>query len=404
MAQITLIVTGGIAAYKALELTRLLRGAGHGVTPILTRHAENFVTPLSFEALAESPVHTDLFAPGQESTIGHIRLARDSDLVVVAPASADFLAKMAQGRCDDLASTVLLANTAPVLVAPAMNHRMWSAPATRQNMALLRQRGVGVVGPGFGDMACGEYGEGRLEEPAGILARITGMLAGQTDALAGVRVVVTGGPTHEPIDPVRYLGNRSSGKQARAIASAFVQAGAEVVLIHGPMAEAGVVGGRTRSVTTALEMQAAVAEEVASGCGVLVAAAAVADWRVAARPHKYRKAEKPSLELIENPDILAEVAGSAARPTLVIGFAAETDDLLESAEAKLRRKGCDWLLANKIDRDNPAFGMEDNHLYALKIEGDDVVVEDWGSAAKTGHAARLVESVCRFWHTDRKQP
>ncbi|NQY82693.1 MAG: bifunctional phosphopantothenoylcysteine decarboxylase/phosphopantothenate--cysteine ligase CoaBC [Alphaproteobacteria bacterium] len=403
MSTVTLIVTAGIAAYKALELTRLLRQTRHRVVPVLSRSAAQFITPLSLEAIAEHPVYDDLLVPGQESRIGHIQLVRDSDLILVAPASAHFMAQIALGLADDLPSTMLLANTAPVLIAPAMNHRMWHAATTQGHVATLKERGgVHLIGPNSGDMACGEHGIGRMAEPAEIAAATSEILNSSLAiaSLRGVRTVVTGGPTHEPIDPVRYLGNRSSGHQAKAIVANLVAAGAEVIFVHGPMVNPDIAGAKRIAVSTALEMQQAV--QAQRDYAVFIAVAAVADWRVQARDQKIKKSSDAPmmLELYENPDILAEVAQSATRPELVIGFAAETEHVRQNVEAKLLRKGCDWLLASKISAQNPAFGQEHNHLWSYqRTPNGGITVTDWGQGSKHQLAARLVSEIAHYFTT-----
>ena len=395
MATVTLMVSAGIAAYKALELTRLLRRDGHRVVPIMTKSAGHFITPLSFEAIAEHPVYQELFLPGQESKIGHIQLARGSDLIVIAPASAQILAQYAYGLAEDLASTMLLANTAPVLVAPAMNHRMWQAQATQNTVATLQERGVTFVGPNIGDMACGEFGLGRMAEPEEIAAAVSMMLSVKDAPLAGKKILVTGGPTHEAIDPVRYIANRSSGKQANAIVRALVASGAEVTFVHGPMAELAAAGAECHEIENAQEMFDAVMTQ--QDVDVFIAAAAVADWRVASSDGKIKKGAPMTLEMIENPDILASVAQSIFRPPLVIGFAAETDGSLDQAKEKLRRKGCDWLLLNEISDKNPAFGSDSNHLVLLQQEEGSVAVTDWGQGSKDTLASRLRLEIVGFF-------
>ncbi len=347
--RVLLIVSGGIAAYKALELVRLLSKAGCGVTSVLTKAGAAFVTPLSLQALTGQKVYTDLFSLTDESEMGHIELSRAADLVVVVPASADILAKMAAGLADDLATTLLLATDKRVLVAPAMNVRMWQHAATEHNLATLAARGVLIVQPDEGPMACGEFGPGRLAEPPVILAAIARAL-GAGGPLAGKHAIVTSGPTHEPIDPVRYLGNRSSGKQGHAIAAALSLLGAKVSLVSGPVAIPDPLGVNTVQVETAAEMLAAV--EAALPADIAVCAAAVADWRAQAQaPHKIKKTgdAPPALRLTENPDILRRLSTPGPlRPKLVIGFAAETQDLEQNAAAKLARKGCDWIVANNV--------------------------------------------------------
>ncbi len=385
MRRVLLIVSGGIAAYKALELVRLLRRGGYGVTAVLTAGGAHFVTALSLQALTEAKVHTDLWSLTDESEMGHIELSRAADLVVVAPASADILASMAGGRAHDLATTVLLATDKPVLVAPAMNVRMWLHAATAANMATLRARGVSVVGPDEGAMACNEFGPGRLAEPPAIMAAIEGFFGAKP--LAGRHALVTSGPTHEPIDPVRYIANRSSGRQGTAIAAALLALGARVTLVTGPSAVAAPAGAEVRRVETAAEMLAAC--EAALPADVAVCAAAVADWRVVAAEGKLKKrpgAAPPVLELLANPDILARLAGAGPlRPRLVVGFAAETEDVVANAVAKRARKGCDWLLANDV---RPATGImagESNQVVFVTAEG----VEEWPMLPKSEVAGRL---------------
>jgi phosphopantothenoylcysteine decarboxylase / phosphopantothenate---cysteine ligase len=389
--RILLVIGGGIAAYKALDLIRRLKERGAAVRCILTSAAQQFVTPIAAGALAGERAFTDLFDPHSEFDVGHIRLARDTDLVVVAPATADLLAKMAGGHANDLASTVLLATDKPVLIAPAMNPLMWAHPATRRNLALLASDGVMLVGPNAGDMAeSGEQGVGRMAEPLEIVTAAEACLAATAAAgpLKGRRVVVTSGPTHEPIDPVRYLANRSSGKQGHAIARAAAAAGAEVVLVTGPVRLPDPPGLRTVKVDTAREMLAAV--EAALPADIAVFAAAVADWRVAeAGQHKLKKdgGGPPGLQLVENPDILRTVASrTQGRPALVIGFAAETDEVIAHAKAKLLRKGCDWIVANDVSPEGGAMGGDDNRVHLVTADG----VESWPPQPKGAVARGLV--------------
>ncbi len=386
--RILLIVGGGIAAYKCLELIRLIRKAGGAVTPVLTRAAEQFVTPLSVASLAEEKAHTALFDLTEEAEMGHIRLSRVADLAVVAPATADLMAKMAHGHADDLASTLLMATDTPVLIAPAMNVRMWQHAATQRNLATLAADGVAVVGPNQGDMACGEYGPGRMAEPDDILAAIAARL-GESGRLAGRRVIVTSGPTHEPIDPVRYIANRSSGAQGAAIAAALHALGAEVVLVSGPATAPLPVGPKVVRVETAREMLAAV--EAALPAEAAVFAAAVADWRAAdasaAKVKKDGSGRVPALQLTENPDILKTVAHLplGRRPALVIGFAAETDDVVANAIAKRARKGCDWIVANDVRPETGIMGGSENAVTLVTAEG----AEHWPRASKAEVARRL---------------
>jgi phosphopantothenoylcysteine decarboxylase/phosphopantothenate--cysteine ligase len=390
--RVLLIVSGGIAAYKALELIRLLRGAGCGVTCVTTRAAAQFVTPLSLQALSESKVYTDLFSLTDESEMGHIQLSRAADLLVVAPASADLLARMAAGMADDLASTVLLATDKPVLVAPAMNVRMWRHAATQANIALLRQRGVAVVGPDEGAMACNEHGFGRLAEPPAIRDAIASMLTPHARPLAGRHALVTSGPTHEPIDPVRYIANRSSGRQGHAIAAALHSLGARVTLVSGPVAVPDPHGVMLRRVETAAEMLAAC--QAALPADVAVCAAAVADWRVANAAHGKIKKQPghaaPSLSLVPNPDILATLSAQGpARPRLVVGFAAETDDLLDNAAAKLARKGCDWIVANDVSPETGIMGGTENVVHLVTAAG----TEHWPRLSKHAVAEKLAARI-----------
>ncbi|MCR9149741.1 MAG: bifunctional phosphopantothenoylcysteine decarboxylase/phosphopantothenate--cysteine ligase CoaBC [Rhodobacteraceae bacterium] len=388
--RILLIIGGGIAAYKVLELIRRLRDAGAAVTPVMTRAAAEFVTPLSVAALAGEKVRTELFDLGDEAEMGHIQLSRVADLIVVAPATADLMAKMAQGRADDLASTLLLATDTRVLIAPAMNLRMWEHPATGRNRAQLAADGVATVGPNAGAMACGEFGPGRMAEPEEILGAITAALG--AGPLAGRHVLVTSGPTHEPIDPVRYIANRSSGAQGTAIAAALRDLGASVTFVTGPASVPPPGGVTVVRVETAREMAAAV--QAALPADAAVFAAAVADWRVAnAADRKMKKDGKgtaPALEFAENPDILATVARmDAGRPRLVIGFAAETDDVLAHATAKRARKGCDWIVANDVSPGTGIMGGQENAVTLVTAEG----AEDWPRLPKAEVAARLAARI-----------
>ena len=385
--RVLLIVAGGIAAFKAHELIRLLRGQSCGVTCVLTEGGRHFVTPLSLQALSETKVYTDLFSLTDESEMGPIPLSRSADLLVVVPATADLLARMAAGMANDLAATVLLATDKPVLVAPAMNVRMWQHAATQANMALLRSRGVHVVGPDDGAMACHEYGPGRMSEPSAILAAISALLS-PDQPLAGRHAIVTSGPTHEPIDPVRYIANRSSGKQGHAIAAALAALGARVTLISGPVSVPDPAGVDIRRVETAKQMlDAAMA---ALPADIAVCAAAVADWRVAnASDGKIKKRvgeAAPALELVPNPDILAALsAPGPSRPRLVVGFAAETDDLLANAAAKLKRKGCDWVVANDVSPATGIMGGEENVIHLITSAG----VENWPRLSKQRVAEQI---------------
>ena len=389
--RILLVIGGGIAAYKSLDLIRRLKERGAAVRAILTRAGQQFITPLSVGALAGEPAFTDLFEPRSEFDVGHIRLAREADLVVVAPATADLMAKMAGGHADDLASTVLLATDKRVLIAPAMNPRMWEHAATRRNLALLAADGVFVVGPNEGEMAeRGEQGIGRMAEPLEILAQIEQLLAGNdaSKPLGGRRVIVTSGPTREPIDPVRYIANRSSGKQGHAIARAAAAAGADVTLVSGPVGLPDPAGVKTVHVETARAMLEAV--EKALPADVAVFAAAVADWRVAepsSRKIKKGAAALPKLVLAENPDILASIAGrKAKRPALVIGFAAETEQVIEHAKAKLKAKRCDWILANDVSDGTGIMGGDSNRVHLVTANG----IESWPQQPKDEVARMLV--------------
>ncbi|MGV8040058.1 MAG: bifunctional phosphopantothenoylcysteine decarboxylase/phosphopantothenate--cysteine ligase CoaBC [Thermoanaerobaculaceae bacterium] len=388
--RVLLVISGGIAAYKSLDLIRRLRERGVEVRTVMTEGATHLVTPLSVAALSENRVATDMWALTPEGEIGHIRLARDPDLVVVAPATANLLAKMAHGIADDLASTLLLATDRPVLVAPAMNVVMWEKPVTQGNMATLRARGVHQVGPGVGAMACKESGAGRMAEVSEILAAVEAILA-PAKPLAGVRALVTSGPTFEPIDPVRFVGNRSSGKQGHAVAAALAELGAEVTLVSGPVAVSDPPGVRTVHVGTAREMLAAC--EAALPVDVAVCAAAVADWRPAeVSAHKRKKDGRaaPTITLVENPDILATLSfPGERRPRLVVGFAAETEDLEGNARTKRRRKGCDWLVANDVSPGSETFGGERNTVLLVTSEG----LERWPTMDKAEVARRLAERV-----------
>jgi phosphopantothenoylcysteine decarboxylase/phosphopantothenate--cysteine ligase len=402
-ARILLIVGGGVSAYKSLDLIRRLRERGARVRVIMTAAAQQFVTPLSAAALSGDKVYADLFSLTDEAEMGHIELSRAADLVVVAPATADLLARMANGLANDLASTALLATDKKTLVAPAMNVRMWLHPSTQRNVAVLRAQGVLVCGPADGEMACGEYGPGRMAEPLEIVAAIAdalttstlielpieaGRSAGPSASLSGLHVIVTAGPTHEPIDPVRYIGNRSSGRQGFAIAEAAREAGARVTLVSGPVAIADPPGVRVVRVETAGQMLDAVREALPAE--IFVAAAAVADWRVdAVGTAKIKKtsADPPSLKLVENPDILSLVAhASEGRPRLVVGFAAETDDLAQNARDKLLRKGCDLIVANSVAVGSNTFGGASN---AVQIVTRDKT-EAWPEMSKREVARRLI--------------
>ncbi len=384
--RILLVVSGGIAAYKSLELIRRVRERGGAVRCILTEGGAQFVTPLSLAALSEDKVYSELFSLTDESEMGHIRLSREAELIVVAPASADILAKMTQGRADDLATTALLASDKPVLVAPAMNVRMWENPATQANLETLKARGVRSIGPNEGDMACGEYGFGRMAEAAEILDAIEAFFA-RDAPLAGRHALVTSGPTFEAIDPVRFIGNRSSGRQGHAIALALARLGARTTLVSGPTALKDPAGVETLRVETAQEMLAAC--EAALPCDVAVCAAAVSDWRAKEpQAQKMKKNGKtpPELVLTANPDILACLAAAGnVRPRLVVGFAAETQNIVENAQAKLAKKGCDWILANDVSEGSGTFGGEANTIHLIDGQG----AETWPRMSKDDVAAKL---------------
>lgn len=416
MAHILLIVGGGIAAYKAAELIRLARKSGHRVTPVLTAGGAHFVTPMSLAALAESPVYTSLWDLKDEAEMGHIQLSRAADLILVCPATADLIAKMAAGIADDLATTLLLATDKPVVIAPAMNVRMWHHEATQANIATLRARGVTVIDPDEGPMACGEFGPGRLPEPEAILnfilpafprgggreadggvlqpcqeplrqpAAATSPANAREGALRGAHILITAGPTHEPIDPVRLLANRSSGKQGFAIAAAAAAAGARVTLVAGPVALPTPGGVARIDVETADQMAAAVESALPADVAILVAA--VADWKVVVAPHKLKKADgPPRLEFAPNPDILAILARHPDRPRLVIGFAAETENVVANATAKRASKAADWIVANDVSGD--VMGGSRNRVHLLTGGG----IEDWPEASKDDVAARLVQRI-----------
>jgi phosphopantothenoylcysteine decarboxylase/phosphopantothenate--cysteine ligase len=402
-ARITLIIGGGIAAYKALDLIRRLKERHIHVRCVLTRAAQQFVTPLAASALSNERCYTDLFDPESEFDAGHIRLARDCDLIVVAPATADLMAKMAQGHADDLASAILLAANRPILIAPAMNPLMWSNAATRRNVAQLQRDGIAMIGPNAGEMAeAGEAGVGRMAEPLEIASSAERLLRPpQARPLAGKRVLVTAGPTHEPIDPVRYIANRSSGKQGFAIAAAAQAAGADVVLIAGPVDLDDPAGVTVEHVESARDMLHRV--EAALPVDIAIFAAAVADWRVANEgEQKLKKTSSgmPPLQLVENPDILATVSKlQQLRPPLVIGFAAETENLIDNAKAKLARKGCDWIVANDVSPATGVMGGDRNtvHLLARKgAESDaEIEIDSWPVMTKEEVATALVARVAR---------
>jgi phosphopantothenoylcysteine decarboxylase/phosphopantothenate--cysteine ligase len=410
MSRVLLIVGGGIAAYKASELVRLLRKEGHEVTPVLTEGGSHFVTPMSLAALAESPVYTSLWDLKDEAEMGHIQLSRAADLVLVCPATADLIARMAGGHADDLATTILLATDKPVVIAPAMNVRMWQHEATQANIATLRQRGVSVIEPDEGPMACGEFGPGRLPEPVEILAQLpflssarpepverppltsgaeqdsASTSSARTASLRGKHILVTAGPTHEPIDPVRVIANRSSGKQGFAIAAAAAQAGARVTLIAGPVSLPTPGGVARINVETAQQMADAVENALPADVAILVAA--VADWKVEAASSKLKKSDgPPALNFMPNPDILAILGQHPDRPRLLIGFAAETHEVVANAEAKLRSKKADWIVANDVSGN--VMGGSHNRIHLVTGNG----VEDWPEAAKEEVARHLVDRI-----------
>jgi len=398
--RILLIIGGGIAAYKSLDLVRRLRERGAEVRVVLTKAGSQFVTPLSVASLSGNPVHLDLFSLTEEAQMGHIELSRAADLVVIAPATADLLAKAANGHADDLASTLLLATDKRVLAAPAMNLRMWLHPATQRNVAQLAKDGMLFVGPADGAMACGEFGPGRMSEVLDIVVAIDATLAGdtfislsgKTGPLAGKRVVITSGPTYEPIDPVRYIANRSSGKQGHAIAQAAANAGADVVLVSGPVAIPDPQGVKVLHVESAREMLAAVENTLPAD--IFIGAAAVADWRVGtAVQEKLKKGSSgpPSLGLVENPDILATVASHAKRPQLVVGFAAETQMVLDHARAKLAKKKCDLIIANDVSPTTGVMGGDANTVHLVSQGG----VESWPTLSKDEVAQRLVADLAQ---------
>ena len=389
--RVLLIVAGGIAAYKSLDLIRRLRDEGASVRCLMTKAAEQFVTPLSMAALSGQPLSDDLFSPHDDNGMAHINLSRQADLIVVAPATADLLAKMAHGLCDDLASTTLLAADKPILVAPSMNQMMWAHPATQANFATLKQRGVLHVGPGAGDLACGEVGDGRLAEVMDIVAAVKGFFA-KPGPLAGKTALVTSGPTYEPIDPVRFIGNRSSGKQGHAIAAALAGLGATVTLVSGPVALADPAGVKVVRVETAREMQEACL--AALPADIAVCAAAVADWRAAeVAPEKLKKkagAEPPSLTLTQNPDILAGLGAlGERRPRLLVGFAAETEKLIEHAKAKLASKKCDLIVANDVSEGTGTFGGDLNRVWLVER----TQVTEWPPLSKQEVAGRLAQVI-----------
>jgi phosphopantothenoylcysteine decarboxylase/phosphopantothenate--cysteine ligase len=390
--RILLIIGGGIAAYKTLDLIRRLRERGASVRAVMTAAATEFVTPLSVGTLTADRVFSELFDRNDEHDVGHIRLSREADLIVVAPATADLMAKAANGLAGDLASAVLLATDKPVLMAPAMNPKMWNHPATRRNRATLAEDGISFVGPNKGEMAeSGEAGEGRMAEPLEIVAAIEAAMVPKPGPLAGKKIIVTSGPTHEPIDPVRYIANRSSGKQGHAIAAALAAFGADVRLVSGPVNLADPKGAKTIRVETAREMMRAVEAELPVDAAVFVAA--VADWRsdseAGAKIKKVAGEGPPTLRMVENPDILASVGHHARRPYLVVGFAAETNDLIANAQAKLRRKGADFIVANDVSAEGGAMGGDRNRVRIVSKAG----VEEWPDMPKDEVAKRLADLI-----------
>ena len=387
---VLLIIGGGIAAYKSLELIRLLKTRAIGVRAIMTKAAEEFVTPLSVASLSGEKVHTALFNLTDEVEMGHIELSRSADLVVVVPATADLMARMAGGLANDLASTTLLATDKKVLVAPAMNVRMWLHSATQRNIAILKSDGIHFVGPNEGDMACGEFGPGRMAEPVEIVAAIEELLSPVAQSLKGKKILVTAGPTREPIDPVRYISNHSSGKQGFAIAEAALKMGADVTLVSGPVSLSKPVGMTVWNVQTA--------DEMLKACDgiydVVICAAAVADWKVVQAAHnkikKTKTGEVPSLSFIANPDILATLSKAGKhRAKLVVGFAAETEKVIEHAKVKLATKGCDLILANDVNETSGVFGGDKNIVHLVSAQG----VEDWPQLSKAEVANRLMAHI-----------
>lgn len=394
---VLLIITGSVASYKSLELVRLLRGNGIDVTAILTKGGAKFITPLAVSSLTGTKTYDDLFSLTDEVEMGHIELSRVADCVLVAPASADILAKMAAGIADDLATTALLATNKPVIVAPAMNHKMWSHPATQRNVAQLKKDGIAFIEPTEGEMACGEYGVGRMAEPAAIAEYVMGKKTGSATthgALAGKHAIVTSGPTAEALDPVRYLGNRSSGKQGHAIAAALAAAGARVTLVAGNVSLPDPLGVTTIRAEDADSMLAAVSQALPAD--IFVSAAAVADWKLAEPATQKMKKQRPSLslELVPTVDVLGSIAKHKQRPQLVIGFAAETEKLLDHARAKLRSKACDWIVANDVSG-SKVFGQEENRVTLIT----DRTTENWQQANKQEVATKLVEKIVAHFAT-----
>lgn len=392
---ILLVISGGIAAYKSLELIRLIRKAGGNVRCILTSGGAQFITPLSVSSLSENETYTDLFSLKDETEMSHIRLSREAHLIVVAPASANMIAKLSNGIADDLASTALLAANKQILLAPAMNHEMWNNPATQDNLEKLKSRGFKFVGPVEGDMACNEFGMGRMAEPEEILRSIFSFFFEQP--LVGKTAIVTSGPTLEPIDPVRFIGNRSSGKQGHAIAQALFESGASVTLISGPVNEKPPAGVKLIEIETAAEMLAAVEKSLPAD--IFIGAAAVSDWSPAPSAQKIKKQPgkpAPAINLRENPDILKTVANHKKRPALVVGFAAETENLLENAKTKLKSKNCDWILANNVSEN--LFGSDENQVYLVTSTSTD----EWKKQGKRAIAQELAAKIGEHFTNVRK--
>ncbi len=398
--KILLIVSGGIAAYKALELIRLFKKNGAHTKAILTKGGAQFITPLSVSSLTGEHTFTDLWSLKDETDMGHIRLTREVDLVIIAPASANIMAHMAQGMAIDLATTTLLASSAPVMIAPAMNYKMWEHPATQKNIRTLKEYGYSIIPPTKGDMACGEYGIGRMAEPAEILKTVSSFFLNHAlKPLAGKHAIVTAGPTHEPIDPVRFLGNRSSGKQGYAIASALIDFGAKVTLISGPTLLHPPEGANMINIQTAQDMLEA--SENALPADIAICAAAVSDWRAKTpAKNKIKKSDKqmpPTLELTQNPDILKIIANHKSRPSLVIGFAAETENLETNAKAKLKSKNCDWIIANKVGPDEnneeKTFGTDENQIYLISKNK----TQKWDKMKKTDIAHKLALDIVKYF-------
>lgn len=389
--RILLIISGGIAAYKSLELIRLFKKSGASVRCVLTNGGSKFVTPMSVAALSEEEVYTDLWSLKDETEMGHIRLSREADLIVVAPASANILAQMAHGLAEDLASTTLLATNRPVMICPAMNPMMWQHDATQENLKTLEQRGITIIEPADGDMACGETGTGRMQEPENIFDAVTNYFQ-HNKPLAGLKAIVTSGPTYEPIDPVRFIGNRSSGKQGRAIAQALSDAGAATTLVTGPVSIPDPDCVEVQKVETAEEMLNAC--ENVLPADIAICAAAVSDWRAKETSNQKIKkdgSKPPALELEENPDILQTIATHKNRPALVIGFAAETENLIDNAKAKLDKKSCDWIIANNVG-DNDVFGTDQNHVTLVTKTN----TQEWPPADKQTIARDIVQEIINY--------